>query len=399
MGRMQARGQSRHFGVGFHLALIAGLFAAIDAGAAVMCRLHLGAGCNGPTVYEIQLCAVVTFNQSRCERLCQNVKPLCNMTDFDKWVSAYHEKGRHGFRGELAETSASDHYDDAGQLVATAGNVYTVCASGKTDPLAGWSPEFPLTMPPAACPTVVLPSAANCRAGTVFNNDPINPRCVTGNSYCDGAGSSGNFVNTVSGGFTVVAVQNQHFVGAPTPDSNVTQSAVTGGSILPGLTDPVTSPVAGSPAAGSFTSMNSARRGGPAASIAKGAGGSAATPGSNSASSLAATEAGGPHLASKTGALIAEENGGSVGGAGEKASGVESGLSWFSAGATATAGGAAGELGIDPAGAVGRGLASDGTLRIDDPANYFMLSDVEVSLFKRITAQCRKRERSLVLAP
>lgn len=379
-----------------------------EASAAVKCQMRLGAGCNGPIVYEIQLCAQVTFSQATCRSLCEGTRPICQVSDYDKWVTAYDRKGRRGFHGPLAETNSPDAYDQSGQLAATAGNTYTVCMQEKTISAslignivtASWSSPSPASAS-ATCPGVKVATADSCAAGTTFNNDPTNPKCVTRDSYCGGGGSTGNFASTMSAGFQMVAVQNQHFMSVPEQDGNLQQLASTAGSQLPGLIEPVKA-VAGEMKAAPFVSSNSTRKGStvsaPGTSAAS-AGGGAGTTGDTIA------KADDSAFASKSFAMEGSGYGnGSAGGAGEgvnaAGSATSGGTSWFGAGASATAGGSAGDVGFGKEvgeGGAKRGLAADGRLLVDDPENYFLMSDVGVSLFKRVTAQCRKKERSLVL--
>ncbi len=392
---------------------IAVLFGAVlglseTASAAVRCQLRLGNGCNGPVVYEIQLCAAVTFVQGQCVQLCQGVAPICNVSDFDAWVSAYDQKGRNGFKGDLAQTSAPDNYDQTGQLNATSGNSYTVCMSQKMGIIGGYSNPIPASAP-KPCPTVTVASATNCTGGTVFNGDPTNPKCITKDSYCAGGGSAGNYVTTMNAGFQMVAVQNQHFVVAPGQDPNLINSAATAGSYLAGLTAPTTTKATGLLGAQSFNSSNSTGRSAGASNSGGGVGGTPALTGGGSADKEAATANVGANpsaFASKDfgleGAAYGKGSGGGAGSAGGAGGGAggSGGASWFGGGGGAALAGSAGEeLGFENGGANGasRGLASDGSLKVEDPANYFLMSDVGTSLFKRVTAQFRKKERSLVL--
>lgn len=377
-----------------------------SSNAAVKCQLHLGAGCNGPVAYEMQLCAEVTFNQAYCRKLCKETKPLCNVTHFDKWVSAYADKGRHGIHGPLAETAASDNYDQTGQLVATAGNTYTVCykekvlTSSLANNIANTSYSDSREVTRVACPGAIVAGPDTCTNGTVFNNDPIHPKCITKDSYCSGGGSSGNFISTVTAGFQMVDVQNQHFVSHAGEDSNLQQSAAIAGSVLPGLITPVSPSSNGDLTAAPFTSSNPKSQGGSGAIGGGSLGASTSGSGSGTGLSGAGSDS---SFASKNFAMEGASFGGSgsAGGVGGGANGAGSGsggTSWFGSGSAAVAGGASGDLefGKNPA---ERGLASEGHLSIEDPENYFLLSDVDVSLFKRVTSQCRKKERSLVLAP
>lgn len=387
-------------------AALAGLafFAGGGAFAAVKCQLRLGQGCNGPVVYEIQLCAQVTFEQGQCRSLCEGTRPICKVSDYDAWIAAYDKKGRHGFHGELAETGAPDRFDQTGQLAATSGKSYTVCMSEKTVSAtlignvfnAHWSNPRPAS-PTVACPGVKVATADSCGAGTVFNGDPLDPRCVTQDSYCAGGGSIGNFVSTMSAGYQMVAVQNQHFTLSPEQDGTFHQSAATAGTDLPGLIAPVAGSSGAAAQAGSYASANPTRRGSAFGSGTLGVGvaGAGAGIGSDGAANRQAViGAETSAFASKDFALEGSGYGKGTGGGNDAG-----GASAFGANASATAGGASGELGFGDEGGASRGLAADGRLLVEDPEDYFLRGDVAVSLFKRVTAQCRKKERSLVLAP
>ncbi|MBS1961071.1 MAG: hypothetical protein JST04_02560 [Bdellovibrionales bacterium] len=377
-------------------------FAAFDAGAAVRCQLHLGLGCNGPVVYGMQLCARVTFNQGKCERLCGGVQPICKVSDFDAWVSAYEDKGRNGIHGELAESNVSDQFDQSGQLLKTSGNAYTVCMS--TAGLIGsYSSEYPIrSTGTQGCGNAVVASDSNCSAGTVFNGDPTHPQCITKDSYCGGGGSTGSYVTTMSAGFQLVDIQNSHFLAVGEQDNNLQTGAATAGTDLPGL-----SSATGASTGVKFdglagTGNSSGKRQASAATSGSGAG-IAPPAGSDTGSAKSAATAGDDSaFASKTFGMESSGYGGAGGGhgAGDPSGSGAGGVSWFGAGGAAgaaTAGGANGDVGFD--GSASRGLASAGTLDVNDPENYFLLSDVSVSLFKRVTTVCRKKERSLVLAP
>jgi hypothetical protein len=197
----------------------------------------------------------------------------------------------------------------------------------------------------------------------------------------------------------MVAVQNQHFVNAPGEDPNLHNLAATAGTFLTGMVTPTPEGLSGD--VHSKTAQSSSATS-PSAASGSGAG----TGSSASASTVAkgdqnAATANDSAFASKTFGM--ENSGytkGSGGGAG--GSGGSGGASWFGSGGGSgvTAGTTSGDVGFDGKGGEGgasRGLASDGTLNVEDPANYFLMSDVSVSLFKRVTAQFRKKERSLFI--
>jgi hypothetical protein len=397
---------NRFRGVRLALVALALAFTLCDSEAAVLCSLRLGAGCNGPMVYEYQLCRRITTNQGECKDLCAANRPICSVSDFDSWVSAYSRRGHGGYKGELANSSTADDYDQFGQLFVTSGQTYTVCRRTR-GAVGGWSSSTAVS-PSVTCPGVFVASEKNCSAGTVFNGDPINPKCITNDSYCSGGGSAGNFAVTMNAGFQMVAVQNEHFVDHPGEDSSEVHNASTAGTTLAGLV----APVAGSANlnAASFKSSNSTGRGSPAS--AAGAGTVGVGEGTASLAATASDEGmGGENAKGKDGLLgeiaygkqsIGEGDYQASAGSGAVNAGTSSGASWFgsgSSGGSATAGASSGDIGFEGgSGGASRGLASSGTLNVEDPENYFMLSDVDVSLFKRVTAQCRKKERSLVLA-
>jgi hypothetical protein len=103
------------------------------------------------------------------------------------------------------------------------------------------------------------------------------------------------------------------------------------------------------------------------------------------------------------GGSLGANAGSNAGGAGSGGGSSDASLSWFGS-KSATPGEAGAEVGFagkDGAnGEASRGLASDSELlKIEDPADYFMKSDIDLSLFKRVTARFRKKEKDLILAP
>ena len=375
---------------------------------ATKCKMHLGAGCGGPVVYEVQLCARVSVNGEKCHRLCEELKPVCNVSDFDNWVKAYNSSGvlserlgKNGYKGDLAQATNTENYDEVGQLQYTSGNAYTVCISSAL-PIGPYSSERPVSSTGPSCATSKIPSEANCKGGTVFNGDPTNPKCVTKDSYCSGGGAAGNYAVTMSAGFQMVDIQNQHFIVAPQNDSNLQNSADIAGTNATGFISPITGRA--SLNAATIGSSNPTGRSSSGAATA-GSAGSAATASAPSSDSLKnSVETANPSaFASKDFAMEgAAYKAGAAGIAGAGNS-TTNGASWFgagsSSGAAAVAGTAGEGLGFEGVSAAARGLAADGSLNVEDPENYFLRSDVEVSLFKRVTAQFRRKERSLVLAP
>jgi hypothetical protein len=226
--------------------------------------MRLGSGCNGPVVYEIQLCSRTSVNGAKCRSLCESLKPVCKIDDFDDWVKAYNtsgfmtsQLGRNGFKGDLAQPGNTENYDEDGQLLYTSGNAYTVCISS-AGPIGPYSSESPVSTTTPKCGTVKVASEQTCRGGTLFNGDPLDPKCVTRDSYCAGGGAIGNFMSTMNAGFQMVAVQNQHYVNAPEQDGNLVIGAVTAGTDLSGEVAPTrfSNPVRPDGQAGSFSTSN-----------------------------------------------------------------------------------------------------------------------------------------------
>jgi hypothetical protein len=388
------------------------LLVSVNASAyAVKCRVHSGGnGCNGPVVYEIQLCSKASINGGKCSSLCQEMRPICNVSDFDAWITAYNsggflsgQLGKNGYKGDLSQAVNTESFDQNGQLAYTSSGNFSVCIS--TAPLLfGFSAEQPTTFGTASCPKAINPSPGNCAAGTIFNNDPVHPQCVTQDASSSANGATGSYAGTMSAGFQMVAVENQHFVVTPNEGSNLGSNAATAGTVLPGLTAPTLPSTTAATSGGSTGStFHSAGSGGATASTGLGIGAGGTTIASADPGAAKAGAGNTSDFASKDFAMDAASAGTTAGvGASLAGSGSATGsggASWFGAGAAATAGAASGDVGFDSKDAAARGLASDGRLQVEDPANYFMLSDVETSLFKRVTAQCRKKERSLVLAP
>jgi hypothetical protein len=392
---------SEFFKFRFVLTLLATL-AASGAYGATKCSIHFGAGCGGPIVYEIQLCNGVSFNIKECNRLCRNLRPICSVVpstpdrSFDPWVQADAKKGKKGLKGTLADNA--DDYDSNGVLAYTSEKPYTVCLQYNDEKRL----KFKYTDPTPVAPTENCPlsEAANCTSGTVYN--PTSGTCEIQDAAC-GSSGGGTFNALMANGQYLVDVQNEHFVQAPGEDPNLQNQAATAGTGLPGLTaptrsaaspggmdalafDPADSAVSAGAAspAGSGSGLGSGSLS-TAASTGESAGLNGAKPSSTFASMDFATAAGGEY---GKGSLP----GGQMGGGG-------SGPSWFGAGAAATAGAAGADIGFGKGEGASRGLASEGRLQVEDPVNYFLMSDIDVSLFKRITAQCRKKERSLVLSP
>jgi hypothetical protein len=393
-----------------------GLLFVASSQAAVKCQIREGSGCGGPVIYEMQLCAVVTFNQGTCIDHCRDLKPICNVDAFDRWVGKYKLWGRNGIHGSLL--SQSENYDEDGTLEITAEKNYTVCMRTKTSPTGSYgSPS--VASGTISCPSLKMASAETCASGTVFN--PTSGLCEVQDPSC-GPTNAGPMNELIKQGQMFVTTQNDHFSTNSKIDPR--QFATTANPVIvSGLQQPT---VAGNPAIpdtnAAAASLNPNRRSGgrSANSAASGNGSTGNSVGFSAGSS--ATGSGSPNDLAKRGEasmlasayLEKEEGGARLGGGADGDSAANgkgsSGLSWFGSGSS-TPGGSAGEVGFDKdgkgaAGADGkgasRGLASvsdSDLLKVEDPADYFMKSDIDTSLFKRVTSQCRKKEKDLVLAP
>lgn len=363
-----------------------------SAFASIDCEIHEGSGCGGPMVYKVQLCADITIENAYCKSLCEQQKPICAVGDFDPWVSADHLKGKRGLKGPLADNA--DDYDETGLLKFTSEKSYTVCMKNKFffgARLSDFRPKNQRT-----CPRAKIASADTCAAGTVFH--PETGTCEIQDPSCGGGNST--YTGIMNQGQMLVNVQNEHYIDRGQVDPNLVIGAATAAT-FPGLVDPTKindgSASGGNlsgqttPLAKSFRPSNSSSQGGQS--------------GSN-LSALPVTAAADAIVAaikpsdSKSGSFGGSASGDSYRGGSDTGTGGggNSGLgsSSFGGEAAATAGGASGEAKF--AGGT-RGLTADGRLIVEDPDNYFMRSDIDLSLFKRVTVQCRKKERSLVLAP
>ncbi len=368
-------------------------FGAGNANASVMCGVFQGTSCNIP-LYYMKFCRDITFNQPTCERLCQAQQPICKAQDFEPWVAAYSYKGIRGIRGDL-QNHASE-FDIDGNLIYMSEKQVRVC---KKTPF-GWMP-LP-GHPVKTCAKAKPADPSTCGAGTVF--DATRKMCVVQ----DSSGGSGTVdFQTLSGHSTMlIATQNQHFGIVPSTSTDLNFNSVTADTTPAGLVQDTNNVTAGlDPGAiiGAFkpSSSNGGSKSSSGSSSGSSGGGAGFSANSGSGSSVGAASAvtGDAVFASNTfgsnsgyGAGGAA-NGGSAGGAGAGGSG---GASWFGNSGAATAGGASGEESFGKDGA-NRSPASGGTLDIEDPANYFMMSDIAVSLFKRVTAQCRRKEKEFLL--
>lgn len=348
------------------------------AEASVMCGVFEGSRCETP-LYYMQFCAKITFRQKYCERLCASQEPICGVEDFSPWVQAYEDIGRRGIRGDLQ--SHANEFDDAGTLLYLSQKTVTVC----TKSLLGWVP----IKAPKVCPKAGAATGDSCTAGTRLN--PTTGTCVV----IDSTGVSGtqDFQNLMNQSGMLVATQNQHFGENPETSTDATFSAVTA-NVTPGLTQQTN---AKNSAGGIISSIAGTFKAEKSKSGSKGASSSSATgmtSGSNTTTPdtvkdtasgdqvYASADAGAKDSYRASGGGVA---GGSAGG----------GTSWFgNAGSAAPGAATPGDIGFN--GKASRGLASSGdVLNVEDPANYFMMSDIDVSLFKRVTAQCRRKEKEL----
>jgi hypothetical protein len=234
-------------------------------------------------------------------------------------------------------------------------------------------------------------SADNCDAGTVFL--PETGMCGIQDPSCGGGNAT--FAGIMSQGQMMINVQNEHYVDRVQVDPNRIALAITG-TELPGLVDP-TKTSAGSPTnAAPFKSSIPSSRGSVSGS---------GTPlsGSGSAAALASTASDDAKIKADASLKVASIGSGETYKSGSGSAGLHSSdrsADSLDGGAAATAGSASEGAAFGEAGKSGSGaMTADGQLIVEDPANYFMMSDMDVSLFKRVTLQCRKKERSLVLAP
>jgi len=346
------------------------------AEAAVMCGVFEGSSCNTP-LYYMQFCARITFRQHYCERLCARQEPICGVEDFTPWVQAYEDIGRRGIRGDLQ--SHANEFDDAGTMLYLSQKTVTVC----TKSLLGWVP----IKAPKVCPKAGAATNGTCTAGTRLN--PTTGTCVV----YDSTGGSGtqDFQNLMNQSGMLVATQNQHFGYNPETDTNVHISAVTA-DVTPGLTQQTNAQASDGGVLGSLAGAFKAEKsksGSKGSSTSSGTGmvleASTAAP-----DSVKDTSNGDQVYASADTAKDSYRSGGG-GVAGGSAGG---GSSWFgSGGSAAPTAPAAGDVAFS--GKASRGLASGDVLNVEDPANYFMMSDIDVSLFERATAQCRCKEKDL----
>ncbi|MBC7386477.1 MAG: hypothetical protein H7301_10010 [Cryobacterium sp.] len=364
-----------------------------SAGHATECAIFVGSSCD-VQIYSMRLCNKVTFNTDLCEQLCKDRKPICNAEDFAPWIDAFQKKGKNGIDGPLV--NQGDDFDSKGVLTYTSEKTLSVC---RRDVAvlgnSGWKKVSEQT-----CPKSEVASSESCDGGTVFNPDSRQCESVS----ASGGTSGSDYSNLIKHSQMMTAMQNQHFGNNPEIDPNAVLSAATT-TQMPGLT--------ALSSGGTGTNVTSDL--GHASSPSKGSSNSRSSPnGSSSGSSGAGIGVLPSHSVGMNSAANSGVNetsfasadfgagkgfGASGSAAGTGGVGAGSGTSWFGSGSGSSPqadGAASGEVSF----AGGRGLASsEEPLQIEDPANYFMLSDIEVSLFKRVTAAVRKKEKSLVMAP
>jgi hypothetical protein len=385
----------------------------------VQCRIRLGSGCSGKIVYEVDLCKKFGEFASgpavkKCEDLCKKVQPVCNVQDFDQWVVADAERGsKDGLRGELADKA--DIFDENGNLLFSSEKTFTVCMTSKVfNPFIGlWmerSKNEPVRAGSTTCPRVAGASPDTCTAGTVFN--PAKGICEVGEASCGGGGGAG-MAGVVGYSNMLVVTQNNHFNPTSEVERNAGDSrAATADTALPGLVDPRFRS-SGSSSKSDMASTSGSTRGSGSGGGSQPIGGSSG-PGlavmegntSNAKTDDARSNAEGSRMASValgSGEMYGSGSAGSAGG-GLGGGSSDSGPSWFSGGGAAVPSDGTGALAAlefgsgDSALNGARNLASlGGDLQVEDPVDYFMMSDIDESLFKRVTAQCRKKEKSLVL--
>lgn len=355
----------------------------IASEASVMCGVFEGSDCSAP-LYYMKLCADITLRQAYCDRLCGQQEPICNVEDFAPWVEAYEDIGRKGIRGDLQ--NYANEFDDAGTILYLSEKKVTAC---KKTGSGSWAPFKTKT-----CPKAGVASDSTCLAGTLL--DRATNTCIVHVS----AGGSGtlDYHNLLNQSGLLVATQNQHFGDNPSTDTKANLAAVTSENI-PGLVRetkeyPGSSQSPSDAVTGSFRTAG--RKSGVASTnfseTSMGQGGqgisagttAVATDGKTPDQAYALADTGSKESYSKVGGSAAKEE--SIGGVSETSS-------WFGHSGAATAGGASGEAAY-----AGKITRSSDVLDIEDPINYFMMSDIGMSLFKRVTAQCRRKEQELATA-
>ncbi len=358
-------------------------FLVSSARADEQCKLVIGQSCQGQEVY------IMNFNRgsnSANRGDCQNLPTICKLSQFQPWIREFKSSGdsRHGIYGPLDN---SDAVDSKGRMLLVADKFVTKCFKKRRN---GGSWEHQGTQ---RCEK----SDEMCGGGLVFNPTLAKCEVKAPSGDTDSADASG----AIGVGFQMVEAQLNHFSTGDEINPNLQQSHAVAGTDETGLIEPKAA------TAGKDISFKSSSPTGRGSRSGKGALGSAGMNGSGAfgAATAGGMEAGKEPEKSGDASQFAsmsfglEKDGVVSGTGGENGIGKSGGPSWFgSGGDSATAGGSSGDQGFGE-GSASRGLASGEMLKVEDPANYFMMSDIDLSLFKRVTAQCRKKEKDLVLAP
>ncbi len=359
-------------------------FSIVGASADEQCRLVIGQTCSGEEVF------VMNFNRgtnSTNRARCESLPTICKLNQFQPWIDSFKvsRESRHGIGGRLDN---SDAVDDQGRMLMVADKFVTKCFKVRRN---GGAWEHKGTVRCEKSDTV-------CSGGLVWNPSSSVCEAHAPSGETDGGDASGAF----SLGYQMLQQQQNHFAGGNEIDPNLQQLHAVGGTAMEGMIDPNTlsrNAANGNPNLRLPPTRSRAFTGSPNTDFGSPA--MATTAESDTEPSTNAATANGPQLASATpGEEIGKANGYAAGSGTGAASGGNSnrGPSWFGSADSATAGVSSGEAEFSGSGA-SRDLASSGMLSIEDPADYFLRSDMDVSLFKRVTAQCRKKEKDWVLAP
>lgn len=379
------------------LTVLLASFGGLSAYAKVECAVFQGTSCTDESsiVYRMRICDDTSLNNGTCKQHCGMTKPICNVEDFSAWSNAYQGSFTHHELGGSLATGA-DNFDEDGTLAAVSEKMYVVCQRDCGSAVgfitgcnwSGWSPISQMT----ACPKS---KAANCTGGVVY--DRGTGKCSTnGNVGCD-SGNTKSFTQTIFTGEALVATQNNHF--APISEIDPNHAALTANTTKDtGLQAP-TKGASTSIDGMSFPATKGSRGGSGDPGALTSSNGGFVNPTSGDGSKDAKTGSGDPSMLAATYLGNGSDGGkgaqGGSGGAGGGSNG--SGGGWFDSKGATPGDGAASEVGFNGGSDASRGLASDGSLRIEDPSDYFMRAGMDLSLFKRVTAQHRKKEKDLVL--
>jgi hypothetical protein len=371
-----------------------------DNGAMVICGVYQGANCEIP-LYEFGMCEYDSRNPQTCIKACQDEKPVCAVQDFALAVRHQNAWGRIPAHGELV--NHAEDFDENGNLLFVAEKTLSVCFTHASEKNRRY-----LVGQARTCPKAKVASEESCKGGTHFN--PDTQRCEIRDPSC-GAGGSAYATGVIRQTQGFLAVQNSHFSeGVIGKD---TKMAATAGDVAPeGFIQMTRAPMVD--LSGAEDAMNALAKS-TGKFVSGGAGSAAATAsasgsaGAGVASEDGATSGdlvygkkplGGARGTTEAGLYGSDTyvgtGGGGVGAAGGGSSG--SGGGWFgsSLGAGSTPGEgatASAEFGSSEGNRVPAAAGA-----VDDPADYFMRSDISISLFKRVTSQFRKKERDLVLS-